>query len=476
MALKFQNIYRRKENMMKSYELKPTKENLIDTIVHDTIGRNKDIYHFADMLTLLNDNCVIALDGNWGGGKTFFVKQVKLFLDAHNELIEGLNKQEIIEIKKHYSSTHKDSTFEVNPQVSIYYDAWENDNDEDPIFSLIYAILQNIDCDFSSLSKADYIKSAATILEWFTGKNIKGLIDNLKSGNPLDSIRKSKNIETEIAQFLESILVEKGNRLNIFIDELDRCKPSYAVKLLERMKHYFSNDNITFIFSINLSELQHTIRKYYGNDFNASRYLDRFFDLRMTLPPADFTKFYQSINFDNSRYMYDIICDAVITTYDLSLREIAKYIRLTKIAAYDPTHNNEKYSFIFPDAKGREFCLSYVVPIMIGLKLVDTERYNNFISGKDFTPLVEIANRTKMYCIFEGLLENNESYTDEVNDLIKVSLEDKLREVYDALFINVYTGSDYKTKIGKYTFDLRTRNMLLRTISLFSDYANMNIT
>lgn len=63
----------------------------------------------------------------------------------------------------------------------------------------------------------------------------------------------------------------------IFVDELDRCKPSFAVQLLERIKHYFGHEKITFVFSVNVSELQYTIKKFYGADFNGTRYLDNFF-------------------------------------------------------------------------------------------------------------------------------------------------------------------------------------------------------
>ena len=51
-------------------------------------------------------------------------------------------------------------------------------------------------------------------------------------------------------------MVERGNRLIIFIDELDRCKPTFAVHLLEQIKHYIFDDRITFVFSINLEQLQ----------------------------------------------------------------------------------------------------------------------------------------------------------------------------------------------------------------------------
>lgn len=55
--------------------------------------------------------------------------------------------------------------------------------------------------------------------------------------------------------------------------------PSFAVKLLARIKHYFFHDRITFVFAVNINELQYTIKKHYGTDFDACRYLGRFFDL-----------------------------------------------------------------------------------------------------------------------------------------------------------------------------------------------------
>ena len=70
--------------------------------------------------------------------------------------------------------------------------------------------------------------------------------------NIISEIENQKDIHDLINEFLSSVIEERGNRLIIFIDELDRCKPSYAIQLLERIKHYFINDNLTFVFSVNL--------------------------------------------------------------------------------------------------------------------------------------------------------------------------------------------------------------------------------
>lgn len=98
----------------------------------------------------------------------------------------------------------------------------------------------------------------------------------MKSDSVLDDLRKSKSVHSTIAEFLDHLLDERANRLIVIIDELDRCKPDYAVRVLEKIKHYFDNERITFVFAVNVQELQHTISSYYGSHFDSCRYLDRF--------------------------------------------------------------------------------------------------------------------------------------------------------------------------------------------------------
>ena len=449
---------------MNSYELKPTYENLIETYEKDSIGRNRDIKSFSVILNSLSDFCSIALDGEWGSGKTFFVKQTKLFIDAHNNHIRFVNEGD----KSIFIDT-KDSE-EYQPQVTVYYDAWENDNDSDPILSLVHSIINNVDTDFT-FKETNCLDKAASILELFTGRNCQDVIQTFRGENPLEEVRKTKDIEGSVKDFLDSILAERGNRLIIFIDELDRCKPSYAVRLLERIKHYFTNYRITFVFSINVQELQHTIKKYYGNDFDACRYLDRFFDLRISLPPADKEKFYNSINFRNE-YTYDRTCRAVIENYDFSLREIAKYVKISQIAAYEPTHDSKKFDFIFSDGKGRLFCLMYIVPIMLGLRIYNVNEYENFIKGNNCTPFIEVISRLK-YHHFNDLLSQNETFDETVTDKTYIKLDDKLKEVYETIFKTIKDESSFCTSIGQFSFERGTKELLLRIVSLLSNYATI---
>ena len=265
----------------------------------------------------------------------------------------------------------------------------------------------------------------------------------------------------------------------VFIDELDRCKPDYAIRLLERIKHYFGNERITFVFSLNMDELQHTIRKFYGNDFDACRYLERFFDFRIELPKPDMRRFYDDIGLENGSWVYESVCKQVVEMFNMGLREIAKFYRVAKTVAYKPTHKeHDQWLFAFSDGTGRQFCFLCIVPLMIGLNMCDRPRYNKFIQGRDGSPLIELLSDTNIaISMCSQLLNEKEAYSnlDNSSELIVVKREDKLREVYNAIFVKKYDGRSYETTIGKVSFGEETKNELLKIISGLTEYADYEI-
>lgn len=465
---------------MKSIELQPSKENLLGTFEQNAIERNVDIYRFVNLLNAIEDNCSIALDGAWGSGKTFFVKQTKMVLDAYNEFIGSHDDIENNTIRTHFEAMQtgmRREPIDVQPQVSVYYDAWSNDNDIDPILSLLYEILQTVNTDYSFKKNTSCLKIAAAIADFFTGKKVTTLVEAFTQTDRLAALKEQKSIHTLISEFLDSLLAEQGNRLVIFVDELDRCKPSYAVQLLERIKHYFSNERVTFVFSLNTNELQHTIERYYGDNFDSCKYLDRFFDLKLSLPPINLDRYFNFIGFNDSHYTYDVISGIVIKHFHFEMREITKYVRLTRIAGYSVSRDNSR-RFAFSDGEGVQFSILCLVPIMIGLKISDTTRFSAFINGKDSSPIIEVLGSgeyAKSMC--SQLLGHNESYTEVKTDksLKIVKLEDKLNEVYDALFINKYEGSNYQKNIGRISFDKSSRAYLLRIVGLLSDFADYSL-
>ena len=77
---------------------------------------------------------------------------------------------------------------------------------------------------------------------------------------------------------------QRSVRFVIVIDELDRCRPDYAVRFLETIKHVFEVEHVTFVIAANSTELGHAMSGVYGDEFDGERYLERFFDIRLQLP------------------------------------------------------------------------------------------------------------------------------------------------------------------------------------------------
>lgn len=454
---------------MKKYEVLPTEENLIDTLYKDTINRNKDIVYFYNILQAQETASAIAIDGRWGSGKTFFVRQSKMVINALNpssDMDEELKAKATIRLP--FPKTEENNE---NYDVAVYYDAWENDNDTEPVLSLIYEITKQLSVEFS-LSNKSIVKMAGAIVEAISGHNVNGIKDALTSEDPFTKFKEQKDIQEKIKDFFTSLLAERGNRLVVFIDELDRCKPTFAVHLLEQIKHYIFDDRITFVFSVNLEQLQHTIKHYYGADFDSCRYLDRFFDLRIAMPPANMEKFYNEIGLQSTYYV-DIVVKRVIKMFNFELREITRFYSQVKAAVYEPTHESRKYDFSFSDGKGRQVILMFIVPLLIGLKIVDVSKYDDFINGRNVEPLKELFAMDEEKRLLENMLNRDESFQNEEGKK-QITYDEMIERFYEAIFVNQYDGRMYSSTLGQYEFTKESKNFAISTSSMMSNYAELS--
>lgn len=169
------------------------------------------------------------------------------------------------------------------------------------------------------------------------------------------------------------------------------------------------------------------------------------------------------------------ICRKVIDTYNMELREATRFYRQVKTAAYEPTHESKKFDFSFSDGKGRQLLLMYVVPILVGLKIVDISLYNQFVCGKSSKPLMDIyKDSDKGKWLATRLLNRNEAFEVEEGKSV-VTVEQKIQQLYDAIFVTEYTGNVYHTILGEYEFDDNSKNFVKSVESMLSVYADYNI-
>lgn len=138
------------------------------------------------------------------------------------------------------------------------------------------------------------------------------------------------------------------------------------------------------------------------------------------------------------------------------------------------TGKKNEYDLSFPDGRAIDFCLRFVVPIMIGLKISDYAKYKAFVGGLDCSPMVDFFTSTQVGSWWRGaLLDYNETCDELTRDNEKkVSIDEKVEKVYNALFIKEFIGRDYAVKTRELEFTNETREACLRAVSALSKYAD----
>ena len=302
---------------------------------NDALGRETNITVLTQFITSFEQSIVLCIDGGWGQGKTTFIKMWQQYL------------------KNQHIPT-------------IYFNAWESDYTDDALIALIGEIslaIDNLSGEAESKAKGllsiikdkiRYLIKDGSSKEWLTivsaiGSSIsKGHIKadkiaefatNLNAALAKDQIEKyekSKQVLLEFKQALSRLAEcyssnEEKKPLVIFIDELDRCRPDFAIEVLEKAKHLFNVDNIIFVLATDKTQLSHSIRAVYGQGLDVNGYLRRFIDFDYLLPPSSdelyiihlmnkfsLGKYFQTkdTNVPASEFLVDIV-----HKYTLSLRE-----------------------------------------------------------------------------------------------------------------------------------------------------------
>lgn len=452
------------------FEVLPTEDNLIKSYSKNSLDRNKYIEQFYKMLTSNSSKVsTISLDGKWGSGKTFFIKHtqllmsVKLYEERKADFKSILGKYDD---EKYSSIKDKVSNLDQCEVFPFYYDAWDNDSDPFPVLSILYSICKSLDNGLlkeksitenfnsilSCLSKsAPILFGLPDFLGYF--KQINSELTRNKNKNLLLPITDHHSINKSIEELIKIVIDNsKCKSIVIFVDELDRCNPSYAVRLLEDIKHYFSIDNVTFVFSVNLSELQHMVKIVYGDQFDAFRYLDRFFDIRLNLPVADQERYLKNeISTSEHIGILDHSILDVSSLFKLELREFYKFSRIVLLLAKS---NSNFETQIHED---QVFVLDILLPLAIGLKFYDIEKFNNFIEGKDPSPILEILIQSDIQSLIKMIFLDNKANLENNNE---GNIKELVEEAYQTVF-----EVKYKT-VGKCDFRRDWKSILLSKVCM----------
>lgn len=428
------------------FEVLPTDDNLDRAILTDSVERNKYLFEFYNMLNSDANIGVktVALDGNWGSGKTFFVKSAILLMNEKSksrlsEKIEKLLKNSTDEQARNLK---KQLTELPDCKLcSFYYDAWLHDSDQYPTLSILNSLCEDKNCHPNTVGVKDIISCLPDVLRPILEKvsvissfyTIRDTISQVLSKLPenkyndlLSSVQNIKNTQILMKELLSRVVEELScEKLVIFIDELDRCNPLYAVKLLEEIKHYYSSEKVLFVFSVNLTQLKNAVNSVYGDSFDSIKYLDRFFDIRLTLPKADVKNFIRKdCGEDENEKILNATIYFVTKNYNFELREIYKYTKVVHFLEDDAIHIKIKKEEEICRQKAYQFVYYVLLPIMIGLKYKDLVLFDDFVNGKNSSPLVEILSDSDMLKILKRIFgskvvdDENSNFIDRAYQIV----------------------------------------------------------
>lgn len=405
---------------MDKYDIEPTKKNLVDSIQKDITGRNGSLKSLIKLLNQQDNSWSIAVNGSWGSGKTFFVKQCQLMLNSLNIKSDNADSDVLISRAKLFNDKELE---ELQGKLfrTAYYDAWQHDNDEDPITSILNCLATTRWSEEAKETLLKTIDIGISVINATTPIKLPKLKEFIQNG-------KKQDVEKLKEQFNRILtkLAPKNGQLIIFIDELDRCKPTYAVQLLERIKHYFNNPKITFIFSVDISQLQNTIKRYYGPQFDGIQYLDRFFDLVITLPEADIEKYFDNTQgilkvdeilgpkYDYKNNWYHTFCKGLIRHFNFSIRQINHFYLRANSASYNLINKNISGGQV-GSSRGQFILYTFFLPFMVALSESNIENYQQFINGNASSDTLNIIADNQEFKRFLADMLDDKSKVNEAS-------------------------------------------------------------
>lgn len=264
---------------MRSYP--PTEEVILyeTGFDHDLLGRSKFSGLLSEFVEKIEDPLVISINGKWGTGKSHFLKR---WVGAHAKQNGG-------------------------SAITVYFDAFSHDYISDPLIGLTQAVTERLPATEKSVTQSmrrlaiGLAQPAAKIGLTMLGAGAMSALGDLGdaaigkiTAEGEQAMQKFWSQETgrkhALAHFRKTLgelaKDEEGNRrpIVVVVDELDRCRPDFALEVLETIKHIFTVDNVHFVLGINISALEAMVRVRYGDQIDAGSYLRKFISVQLELP------------------------------------------------------------------------------------------------------------------------------------------------------------------------------------------------
>lgn len=271
-----------------------------------TFGRENLAENLRKIFINSKGGYVIAIDSKWGEGKTTFIHQLMFSLKKEKDIIP------------------------------IYYDAFANDFSNDTFLSIGATIYNGVkkhyiggEDKYKQDKQVEHLKkitkqTAIELVKVGADLGVKALTAGLVSYKELAHLGSKffkdatfgtleldvdkkfnayKELEGKVSDYIKALesIGSNNDKVIFFIDELDRCRPDFAVEVLEKTKHLFSAKNVVFVLCYNKTQLIRIISNVYGvSEEDSYKYLEKFVHIEAPLPSPSIENEVESIS-----YIYD---------------------------------------------------------------------------------------------------------------------------------------------------------------------------
>lgn len=361
---------------IKHHEIEIPQEN---PFANCKLAREPYARVLTDIVNTYADGFVLAINNEWGTGKTTFVKMWQQQLEN-----EGFQ--------------------------TIYFNAWENDFDSNPLVALMSELETLTNAKNKKVFKS-VVEKGAVLVKNIAPSLAKSLIKKYVvdideiAVDAIENVTKASTeiLESEIKEYadkkktiiefrkeLEKFVKQADNTkpLIFIVDELDRCRPNYSVEVLEQIKHFFSVSGIVFVLSIDKNHLASAVKGFYGSEqIDSNEYLRRFIDLEYSIPKPstkDFIKYlfeYYSFKdfFSSQERMqfrelhsdsenFTSMADFLLTKSNATLRQQERIFALTRL--------------VLCSFKINEYTFPHLLFLLVYLKIIRVDLFQQIEKGE----------------------------------------------------------------------------------------------
>lgn len=234
----------------------------------DKLGWAKQLERLSERIQHCPTPHVLGIHGDWGSGKTSFMRQLQERLGGKMPDDGSVTKE------KDFLSPDKQKALE-QQIATVWFDAWRYQNESVPVVALLQEMRRQMGALPSVIQK---FKQLGDITLRYTLNSLADVgkiigVEGLPSAEKIEKLGENwekehyaqtfacDSIRDHLQQTIKSLLPDKQARVVIFIDDLDRCNPKAAIRLLEGLKIYLSIPNCVFVLGMNERILVDAIRE-----------------------------------------------------------------------------------------------------------------------------------------------------------------------------------------------------------------------